>query len=115
MKNSPWKTFCLVLLGALSLVITAGAIDADIVITGLANSKFKRPVRVGERLVAKAEIIRTKGSQYVVQVVSRVGDEQVFRGKFVVSGPEEDKSPDEGEGPGEGNGPEVGGDDSSSR
>jgi acyl-coenzyme A thioesterase PaaI-like protein len=61
-------------------------IDADAAITGLANSKFKRPVRVGERLVAKAKIIRTKGPDIVVQVITTVGDEQVFRGKFVVSG-----------------------------
>ncbi|MGE5484679.1 MAG: transcription factor FapR [Ignavibacteriales bacterium] len=61
-------------------------IDSDVVLTGLANSKFKRPVRVGERLVAKAEVVRKiHGSDYVVQVVTRVGDEQVFRGKFVVS------------------------------
>ncbi|NPV71196.1 MAG: transcription factor FapR [Firmicutes bacterium] len=61
-------------------------IDADAAITGLANSKFKRPVRVGERLVAKAEVIRTKGPQFVVQVVTKSGEEQVFRGKFLVSG-----------------------------
>lgn len=61
-------------------------IDADVVLTGLANSKFKRPVRVGERLIAKAEVVRKiRGSNYVVQVTTRVGDEQVFRGKFVVS------------------------------
>ena len=59
-------------------------VDADVVLTGLANIKFKRPVRVGERLVAKAEVIRTKGSKYVVQVVTKAGQEQVFRGKFVV-------------------------------
>ena len=61
-------------------------IDADAAITALANSKFKRPVRVGERLIAKAEIVRTKGTQLVVQVVTKSGDEQVFRGKFLVSG-----------------------------
>jgi len=60
-------------------------IDADAAITALANSKFKRPGRVGERLVAKAEIVRTKGPQLVGQVVTRSGDEQVFRGKFLVS------------------------------
>ncbi|MCR4398454.1 MAG: transcription factor FapR [Firmicutes bacterium] len=61
-------------------------IDSDVVLMVLANSKFKRPVRVGERLVAKAEVIRTiRGCDRVVQVVTRSGDEQVFRGKFVVS------------------------------
>ncbi|HEY3315875.1 MAG TPA: transcription factor FapR [Bacillota bacterium] len=59
-------------------------IDADIVLTGLANIKFKRPVQVGEKLVAKAEVLRKKGKKFVVLVQTRVGQEPVFRGKFVV-------------------------------
>lgn len=59
-------------------------IDADIVLTGLANSKFKRPVYVGEKLVAKGEVIRRRGQQHVVLVETKVGTEKVFRGKFVV-------------------------------
>lgn len=61
-------------------------IDASVALTGLANIKFKRPVHVGERLVAKAEAIRRKGNKTVVQVVTTSGPEQVFRGKFVVAG-----------------------------
>lgn len=60
-------------------------IDADVALTGLANIKFRRPVHVGEKLVAKAEVLRRKGNKYVVQVVTRSGSEQVFRGKFVVA------------------------------
>ena len=60
-------------------------INADIVLTGLANIKFRRPVQVGEKLIAKGEVLRRKGNKYVVLVVTRVGDEQVFRGKFVVA------------------------------
>jgi len=59
-------------------------LDADVALTGLANIKFKRPVYVGERLVAKAEVIRRKGDHHVVLVETRVGPEKVFRGKFVV-------------------------------
>lgn len=59
-------------------------IDAPVVLTGLANVKFKRPVYVGEKLVAKGEVIRRKGHQHVVLVETRVGTEKVFRGKFVV-------------------------------
>ncbi len=59
-------------------------IDADVVLIGLANIKFKRPVYCGERMVAKAQIIREKTNSYVVQVVTKVEGEQVFRGKFVV-------------------------------
>lgn len=60
-------------------------IDAEVALTGLANIKFRRPVHVGEKLVARAEVIRRKGNKYVVQVVTRSGAEQVFRGKFVVA------------------------------
>jgi len=59
-------------------------VDADVVLTGLANIKFKRPVRVGERLVAKAEVIRRKGNKFVVLVETMAGADKVFRGKFVV-------------------------------
>lgn len=60
-------------------------VDADIVVTGLVNVKYKRPVQVGERLVAKAEIIRRRGNKHVVLVTTRSGDEQVFRAKFMVA------------------------------
>ncbi len=59
-------------------------IDADVVLTGLSNSKFKRPVYAGERLLAKAEVIRRQGNRSVVLVETRVGQDKVFRGKFVV-------------------------------
>ncbi len=64
--------------------LAVAIIDAAVVLIGLANIKFKRPVRVGERLVAKAEILRRIRNNYVVAVVTRVGTETVFRGKFVV-------------------------------
>jgi acyl-coenzyme A thioesterase PaaI-like protein len=59
-------------------------IDAGTVLTGLANVKFRRPVRVGEKLVAKAEVLRQRGNKFVVLVTTRVGGDDVFRGKFVV-------------------------------
>lgn len=60
-------------------------IDADIAVTGLVNVKYKRPVTAGERLVAKAEVIRRRGEdKFVVLVTTKSGQEQVFRAKFVV-------------------------------
>jgi len=60
-------------------------IDSDVVLTGVANVKFRRPVKVGERLIAKAEVIRRKGNEFVVSVVTRSNTEQVFRGKFLLA------------------------------
>jgi acyl-coenzyme A thioesterase PaaI-like protein len=59
-------------------------VDSPAALTGLANVKFKRPVKVGEKLLAKAEVIRRKGKKLVVLVQTWVGDDLVFRGKFVV-------------------------------
>jgi hypothetical protein len=59
-------------------------IDADVVLTGLANLKFKRPVTVGEKLVSKGEVIRRRGGHFVVLVETRSGTDKVFRGKFSV-------------------------------
>jgi acyl-coenzyme A thioesterase PaaI-like protein len=59
-------------------------IDAKNVVTGIANLKFKRSVRVGETLIAKAQVVRVKGTKSVVLVETRAGGEEVFRGKFLV-------------------------------
>lgn len=59
-------------------------IEADVVLTGLANVKYRRPITVGEKLVAKGEVIRRRGAHYVVLVETGSGAEKVFRGKFSV-------------------------------
>ena len=64
--------------------LAIAVIDADVVLTGLANVKFKRPIMVGEKVVAKGEVIRRRGAHYVVLVEAKVGTEKVFRGKFSV-------------------------------
>lgn len=77
-------------------------VNAPVALTGLANIKFKRPVRVGEKLIAKAEVIRRQGNRRVVLVQTWVGQDVVFRGKFVVvavnpSGTVEEEPEREGE------------------
>ncbi len=59
-------------------------VNSPVALTGLANVKFKRPVRVAEKLVAKAQVIRRQGNRRVVLVQTWVGPDVVFRGKFVV-------------------------------
>jgi acyl-coenzyme A thioesterase PaaI-like protein len=70
-------------------------IDADVALTGLANIKYRRPVQVGEKLIAKGEVLRRKGNKFVVLVTTRVGSEPVFRGKFVVAAVEPSLRPEE--------------------
>ena len=59
-------------------------VDAENVVTGIANLKFKRQVKVGERLVAKGQVISDRGDKFSVLVETRSKGELVFRGKFLV-------------------------------
>ena len=64
--------------------LALAVIDARQVVTGIANLKFKRPALVGEKLVAKAQVIRVKGNKSVVLVETRANGEEVFRAKFLM-------------------------------
>ena len=67
-------------------------IDAPMAVTGVANVKYKVPVHVGEKLIAKAEIVRVRGNKYFVWVKTRNDTQEVFRAKFsMVSWGEEKK------------------------
>ncbi len=59
-------------------------IDAPMAVTGVANVKYKVPVHVGEKLIAKAEIIRRRGNKYFVWVKTRNETQEVFRAKFIM-------------------------------
>ena len=52
--------------------------------TGVANVKYKIPVHVGEKLVAKAEIMRKRGNKYFVWVKTKNETQEVFRAKFIM-------------------------------
>lgn len=64
--------------------LAVALIDTDVALTGTAKISFKRPVYQGEKVVARASITRKKGNKYMVRVSSRVGEEIVFEGKFLV-------------------------------
>ena len=50
----------------------------------VANVKYKVPVHVGEKLIAKAEIVRVRGNKYFVWVKTRNDTQEVFRAKFIM-------------------------------
>jgi acyl-coenzyme A thioesterase PaaI-like protein len=64
--------------------LAVAIIDAPVALTGSVEMRFLRPVTVGERLVAKAEVEAVEGRRYVVDVHTRAGNEEVFQGRFVV-------------------------------
>lgn len=59
-------------------------LDAPAAMTGVANVKFKFPVHVGEKLVAKAEVVRTRANKNFIWVKTRIGEKEVFRAKFIM-------------------------------
>lgn len=64
--------------------LAIAVIDAPIAVTGVANVKYKVPVHVGEKLVAKAEIVRRRSNKYFVWVKIRNDEQEVFRAKFIM-------------------------------
>ena len=63
--------------------------DAPIALTGVANIKFKAPLRVGDKLIARGRVVRTRGNKYFIWVHTYRGVQEVFRGKFIVVAVEE--------------------------
>lgn len=59
-------------------------VDAPMAVTGVANVKYRTPVHVGEKLVAKAEVVRVRGNKFFVQVRTKRASQEVFRAKFIL-------------------------------
>ena len=59
-------------------------VDAPMAVTGVANVKYKVPVHVGEKLIAKAEIVEVRGNKYFIWVKTHNETQEVFRAKFIV-------------------------------
>lgn len=64
--------------------LALAVIDAPCAVTGVANIKYKVPVHVGDKLIAKAEIIRKRGNKYFIWVKTRNEEQEVFRAKFIM-------------------------------
>lgn len=61
-------------------------VDADVALTGEATVKFLAPVRAGERVLAKARVIKEKGRQKEVEVIMKTKQSLVFEGIFTIYG-----------------------------
>ena len=59
-------------------------IDSPLAVTGVANIKYKVPVKVGEMLIAKAEVIKQRSNKFFVWVKTRNEKQEVFRAKFIM-------------------------------
>jgi len=56
------------------------AVNDPNVVLGSAEVRFVAPVRVGDEVLASAEIVETKGKKRVLEVVASVGEAVVLRG-----------------------------------
>jgi len=64
--------------------LAIAVIDAKVALTGVANIKYKTPIFAGDKLVAKARVMRTRGNKYFVWVFTKVRQQEAFRGKFIL-------------------------------
>ena len=58
------------------------AVNHPNVVLGAADVKFLKPVRVGEKVIAKAQIEEVQGKKHWVAVSVSAGDETIFQGMF---------------------------------
>ncbi|HYH02080.1 MAG TPA: hotdog domain-containing protein, partial [Bacillota bacterium] len=59
-------------------------VDADVALTGEARIKFIAPVRCGERVLAKARVVKAEGRKKEVEVISKTKKTLVFQGIFLI-------------------------------
>lgn len=64
--------------------LAVAVIDAETALTGSARLRYTRSVAVGETIIAEAIVLRQRKQKSLVRVVSRVGDETVFTGTFII-------------------------------
>ena len=65
--------------------LAVAVIGADVVLTGSARIRYKRPVYLGEKVVAKAMVRTQRGTTFLVSVHSKVDMEIVFKAQIVLS------------------------------
>lgn len=64
------------------------AVGAEVVLTSSARVRYRRPVYLGERVVARAMVKVVRGSSCLVSVHSRVSGEIVFKAQFIIITPD---------------------------
>ena len=68
---------------AASLAIAT--IDAEMVVSAAARLKYCQPAYIVEKIVARSKVGTHKGNKYVVSVHSKIGEREIFVGRFVVA------------------------------
>lgn len=64
--------------------LAVAVVNSELALTKSAQVRYHMPVYLGDRVVAKARVIKVEGHQYHIHVESRVNEELVFTGEFTV-------------------------------
>lgn len=64
--------------------LAVALVDAKVALTAVAAVKYLKPVKNGERVVAKASLIAKSGLRHTIQVEGLVNRDLVFKGEYVV-------------------------------
>jgi hypothetical protein len=64
--------------------LAIAVVGADMVIVGSIRGRFKAPAKVGDVLMARAKVGVHKGNKYIVSVRTRVGEKEIFVGRYIV-------------------------------
>lgn len=67
---------------AMAETLALAVIESNVALVGVANVKNRVPVKAGEKLVAKARVVKKRGTEFFVRVYINVNNDEVFRSKF---------------------------------
>lgn len=65
--------------------IAIAVVEADFVIVDSMRGEYKGHARVGDALVARAKVGVNKDDKYIVSVRTKVGDREIFVGRFIAA------------------------------
>ena len=71
--------------------LAVAIIDTAVAVTGSANIRYQKPVSIGERLVASAEVEAQDRNKFTIAVTTKVDEELIFAGEFVIFALEEEE------------------------
>lgn len=69
---------------AQAATLAIATIGEGMVVVGAARLRYKRPAYIGEKILARSKVGTHKGKKYAVSVHARVGEREIFVGRFVV-------------------------------
>jgi hypothetical protein len=64
--------------------LALAVVNEDLVLVVSARARFRKPARVGDRLMAYAKVGTHKENKYVVSVRTRIANIEIFVGRFVL-------------------------------